>query len=352
MSAAFFTIARAAAPRLAGACCAFLLLAMAAHAHATTTSLDAGWQFHRDETHRLVSAGQVPPGAWSAVDLPHAARIEARVPQDPWQGTVFYKKRFDVTLRPGERAILRFEGVMNVADVWLNGRHLGQHLGGYLPFAFDITDALEAAGGNELVVRANNDDNPVTGPKPLKQLDYIQHGGIYRSVRLTVKPPVHITDEMLSATPAGGGVFVTYPQADAARATVRVQTEIANTSSAAQQATVRHTLSLQGRPVARIEQPVRLTAGERRHVTVPIALAKPRLWSPTAPNLYTLETTIVAAGRKTPSPPALAYAAWHSRAAGYCSMARRCSCAASTGTRSIPGSATPSGRTPMRVTPC
>ena len=298
MSAAFFTIARAAAPRLAGACCAFLLLAMAAHAHATTTSLDAGWQFHRDETHRLVSAGQVPPGAWSAVDLPHAARIEARVPKDPWQGTVFYKKRFDVTLRPGERAILRFEGVMNVADVWLNGRHLGQHLGGYLPFAFDITDALEAAGGNELVVRANNDDNPVTGPKPLKQLDYIQHGGIYRSVRLTVKPPVHITDEMLSATPAGGGVFVTYPQADAARATVRVQTEIANSSNAAQQATVRHTLSLQGRPVARIEQPVRLTAGERRHVTVPIALAKPRLWSPTAPNLYTLETTIVAAGRE------------------------------------------------------
>lgn len=277
---------------------ALLVLTMApvAPAQAAELNLNASWQFFRDEGGQLASADQVPNGAWTEVNLPHAARIEPRVPTAPWQGTVFYKKRLDVRLRPGERAILRFEGVMNVADVWLNGRHLGQHLGGYLPFAFDVTDVLRDTGGNDLVVRANNEDNPITGPKPLKQLDYIQHGGIYRDVRLLIKPAVHVTDEMLSATPGGGGVFVTYPRVARDEALVEVKAEVSNTSQSAQAVTVRHTLAWDGRPVAEAEEQMRLAAGERRHVTLPLTLRAPRLWSPRSPNLYRLETRVFAAG--------------------------------------------------------
>ena len=275
-----------------------LLLMLGAPVQAAEVDLNRSWQFYRDEGGQVASADQVPAGAWTGVDLPHAARIEPRVPTSPWQGTVFYRKRLDVKLRPGERAILRFEGVMNVADVWLNGRHLGQHLGGYLPFAYDITEALRSSGGNELVVRANNEDNPITGPKPLKQLDYIQHGGIYRDVRLVIKPAVHVTDEMLSATPGGGGVFVTYPRADKHEALVQVKAEVSNTSTAAQAVTVRHTLAWRGRQVVQAEQRLRLAAGERRHVTVPLTVRAPHLWSPQAPNLYALETRVIAAGRE------------------------------------------------------
>ncbi len=277
---------------------ALFALALAAPAQAADLNLNAFWQFYRDEGGQVASVDQVPDGAWSEVNFPHAARIEPRVPTAPWQGTVFYKKRLDVKLRPGERAILRFEGVMNVADVWLNGRHLGQHLGGYLPFAFDVTDDLLPAGRNELVVRANNEDNPITGPKPLKQLDYIQHGGIYRDVRLLIKPAVHVTDEMLSATPGGGGVFVTYPRIGKGEAQVQVKAEISNTSKSAQAVTVRHRLAWDGRQVAQAEQQLRLKAGERRHVTMPLTLRAPRLWSPRSPNLYQLETRVSAAGRE------------------------------------------------------
>lgn len=269
-----------------------LLCVLAAGAvQAASVSLNDAWQFYRDDARSAATAEQVPSGAWTRVDLPHAARIEARVPGAAWQGTVFYKKRLTARLRPGERAILRFEAVMNVADVWLNGRHLGQHLGGYLPFAFDITDALNAGDDNELVVRANNDDNPITGPKPLKQLDYIQHGGIYRGVQLLIKPALHVTDEMLSNTP-GGGVFVTYPQADTKAAVVQVKTEVANTSPQAQLATLRQTLRWKGRQVAQAQAQVRLVAGERRHVTLQFKLGQPMLWSPRAPNLYELTTTL------------------------------------------------------------
>lgn len=284
------------AARVCLSCLSFLMLAGAAQA--ATTSLNGGWQFYRDDSRRIGSAEQVPANAWTRVELPHAARLEPRVPTDPWQGTVFYKKGLEVKLRPGERAILRFEGVMNVGDVWLNGKHLGQHLGGYLPFAFDITDVLRAGGGNELVVRANNEDNPITGPKPLKQLDYIQHGGIYRGVKLIIKPAVHITDEMLSDTPAGGGVFVSYPQADKAAAVVQVKVEVSNTSGSAHTATVRHTLAWKGRQVAQAEQQLRLAAGERRHLSIPLRLTGPKLWSPKEANLYQLTSKVLAAGRE------------------------------------------------------
>ncbi len=262
------------------------------HTQAAAPGLNEGWSFHRDASRSVTSVDQIPAGSWEQVNLPHAARLEPRVPTAPWQGTVFYKKQLDVRLRPGERAILRFDAVMNVADVWLNGHHLGQHLGGYLPFAFYITDALRAQGANALVVRANNDDNPVTGPKPLKELDYIQHGGIYRGVQLLIKPAVHITDALLSDTPAGGGVFVTYPRADREAAVVQVQAEVSNTSARAQVVTVRHALAWHGRQVAQAQQQVRLAAGERRHVTTALQVSRPHLWSPRSPNLYDLTSTV------------------------------------------------------------
>jgi beta-galactosidase len=169
----------------------FCASSASAIADAATINLDQAWGFYRDDQKTVQSPEQVPPSAWSSVDLPHTARLEARQPKEVWQGTAFYKKSFEAKLGRGERAILRFEAAMNVADVWVNGQHLGQHLGGYLPFAYDITDQLKAAGANEVTVRINNEDNVITGPKPLKILDYIQYGGIYRSVRLIIKPAVH-----------------------------------------------------------------------------------------------------------------------------------------------------------------
>lgn len=274
-----------------------VLASLASPATAATVSLNSGWQFHRDDGKKMQTSGDVPAGAWSHVNLPHTARIEARAPVDTWQGRAFYKKTFMARMQPGERAILRFEAAMNVADVWVNGKHLGQHLGGYLPFSMDVTDVLKA-GANEVAVRINNEDNKITGPKPLKDLDYIQYGGLYRGVSLTIKPPVHITDEMLSATPAGGGIFVTYPKADKEAATVRIKTEVNNSATAPRTVWVRHTLVRNGKRVGEAAERMTLAAGERRHVELDINITRPDLWSPLAPNLYQLHSTVESGGRR------------------------------------------------------
>ncbi len=265
---------------------------------AATINLNSDWRFHRDDRKAVLTGHEVPAAAWARVDLPHTARIEAREAVDSWQGQAFYKKDFKINVRPGDRAILRFEAAMNVADVWVNGKHLGQHLGGYLPFSFDITEVLKASGVNQLIVRINNEDNKITGPKPLKDLDYIQYGGLYRGVSLSIKPAVHITEEMLSATPAGGGIFVTYPKADKDAATVRVKAEVNNSAAGPREVTLRHTLLKQGKRVGEVAERVTLAAGERRHVELDLNLTQPALWSPNAPNLYQLQSTVESNGRQ------------------------------------------------------
>nr|WP_315395982.1 glycoside hydrolase family 2 TIM barrel-domain containing protein [uncultured Duganella sp.] len=275
-----------------------LALAVSAAASAATTSLNQSWEFYRDDAKVADTVDKVPAGAWSKVDLPHTARLEAKVPVNAWQGSAYYKKTFDAKVAPGEQAVLRFEGAMNVADVWVNGKHLGTHLGGYLPFAYDITPHLKAGGANELVVRINNEDNAITGPKPLKDLDYIQYGGIYRDVSLSIKPAVHVSDEMLSNTEAGGGVFVTYPRADKKTAIVRVKAEVCNTAAEARSAQVAQRLLLKNARVADGAESIELAAGECRHVTRELKVDRPRLWSPKSPNLYALETTVTSKGAR------------------------------------------------------
>jgi beta-galactosidase len=193
-----------------------------------------GWRFLLEDAEGAQRVA-FDDGAWSAATLPHTARIESLVTGEPgsdtyqWQGTCWYRKRFVVSREgSGRKLFLKFDGAMNVADVWLNGEHLGRHLGGWLPFGFDISSHVAVGGENVLAVRLDNRDNPVTGPKPLPQLDFNPYHGIYRSVHLIYKDTLHITDPILAGRPASGGVSVTYRDVSPDVATVRVQVHVRN----------------------------------------------------------------------------------------------------------------------------
>lgn len=264
-----------------------LLAVVFAAAPALAADFNSDWKFFRVEGPAPASLDAAP---WETVALPHTTRIEPRIVNDQWQGTAYYRKTFASDPKwKGQRVLLRFEAAMNVATVNLNGRDVARHLGGYLPFTVDLTPGLNPDGANVLTVELDNRDNPITGPKPLKILDFNTYGGLYRGVRLIVKPPVHITDEMLSNTVAGGGIFVTYPRVDASAAEVAVRTEVANTSG--QDRVVRLVQTLRGARATAVMS-IALKAGETRQVEQRLHVRRPRLWSPGAPNLYTLETRL------------------------------------------------------------
>jgi beta-galactosidase len=280
------------------------LLAAAPQPGGVRVRLDDGWRFIRADVPGAERPG-LDDAAWERVRLPHTARIEALVTGEPgsdtyqWQGIAWYRLPLRVPAEAaGKKVFLHFEAAMNVADVWLDGAPLGRHMGGWLPFAFDVTERVRPGAESLLAVRLDNRDDPVTGPKPLHLLDFNPYHGLYRYVHLVVKDRLHVTDPLLADRPASGGVFVTYPRVTPNDATVRVQTHVRNDHADARTFRVRTTLvGADGAAAASAESDaVTLAAGADADVVQSIEVANPRLWSPRAPHLYTVHTEVVAGG--------------------------------------------------------
>ena len=265
--------------------------------------LDTGWKFLRDDAEEARDPG-FDDSTWESVTLPHSARIEALVTGPPgtpgaqWQGRCWYRRRLRLEPAGGDDVLLRFEGAMNVAEVWLDGERVGGHLGGYLPFVLDLGDRLRPGREHLLAVRLDNRDNPITGPKPLAQLDFNLYHGLYRSVYLVRKDRLAITDPLLADKPAGGGVMVTYPEVSRDRARVRVQTHVRNGYDGDRELTLRVSLRQTGeRVVAQATTPLTLGAGEDWHVVQELEVRSPRLWSPAHPSLYRLDCAVLEGAR-------------------------------------------------------
>ncbi len=105
--------------------------------------------------------------------------------------TVWYRKIFNYQKDSSKRLFLYFGAVNYIADVYLNGKKLGSHEGGFTPFQFEISDLVKQ-GRNSIVVKVNNqrlkDGIPALG------YDWFNYGGITRDVNLIVTPNTYIED--------------------------------------------------------------------------------------------------------------------------------------------------------------
>jgi beta-galactosidase len=274
-------------------------------------NLNQDWQFFRPQSTApspdSKSAGEievdVPAGAqWEAVTLPHSVRLEPRDVSGGcnYRGLCWYKR--DLLAPPewkGRVVYLKFQGAMQVADVWLNGVHRITHFGGYLPFTIDISKDIRFDRPNTLTVRLDNSDNPEVPPgKPQSELDFCYFGGLYRSVSLEVIDPLHITDPILADTVGGGGVFVTYPSVAAGESIVRIQTEVVNESDEIRVCDVVQLLiGPDGKSAAKESVTVAVPARSRQVAAQTMKVRDPRLWRPEDPQLYWLHSTVEVNGK-------------------------------------------------------
>lgn len=152
------------------------------------------------------------PGAWNS------AEPELRY----YDGLIWFQRRFDVpAVKPGERSFLRFEAVNYRAYVYVNGKEVGRHEGGFTPFVLEVTDALRAQG-NRLVVGVDSKHDAQSIPGEITDWDL--YGGITRPVKLIRTPATFIEDATLRLTDSGRLVgSVQLNGAQAARQPVTVQ---------------------------------------------------------------------------------------------------------------------------------
>ncbi|MDR7090079.1 glycoside hydrolase family 2 protein [Cellvibrio fibrivorans] len=257
------------------------------------TLYDKDWQFFRSNNALDLATAQQQK-EWEPVQIPHTPKIEPLVVNEQFQGDAWYKKTIATEESwKGKQISLKFEAAMNVAEVWLNGEKLITHVGGYLPFTVNLTEKLKWDTPNELMVRLDNRDNPITGPKPLKDLDFNTYGGIYRHVYLQVNNDLHITDAVAAGKTASGGIFVSYPQVTAEQATIRIKTHLANAHIDPKKFRVVQKLLAGDKVVVDQTGELQTVNGKTdAENTIDLVLANPQLWSPKTPNLYHLVTRV------------------------------------------------------------
>ncbi len=140
---------------------------------------------------------------WDRVEYNFNTSAEAKVPgdwnsQDPmllyYEGSLWYRTTFDYDIENDNRLFLYFEGANYQADVYLNGKRVGLHLGGFDPFNFDITNAVKSKG-NSLVVRIDNRREKDRVPN--YTTDWWNYGGITRDVKLIEVPATYVEDYVI-----------------------------------------------------------------------------------------------------------------------------------------------------------
>jgi len=113
-----------------------------------------------------------------------------------YEGTIWYKKSFDYkTPAAGDKVYLYFGAVNYRADVYLNGKKLGMHKGGFTPFNFEVPPGLLKETGNFLVVKVDN--KRYADEVPTLNTDWWNYGGITRDVKLVEVPGNFIRDFMI-----------------------------------------------------------------------------------------------------------------------------------------------------------
>jgi beta-galactosidase len=268
-------------------------------------SFNADWQFSNLEDFKTNQKGSPLDehfnfDAWERVSTPHTAKIEPLVVVNPWIGESWYKKDFIASNAwRNKKVFLHFEAVMQVADVWLNGKHLVTHTGGYLPFTVDISNEISFDKANRIIVKTFNGDNGEIPPgKPIKELDFCYFSGIYRNVSLVVAAPLHITDAVQANATASGGVRIWYPTVSEDMAELAVKTHIRNEDKETKEFVVDYKLADKDGYIVNSasSKKIILTPESEINVFQQMEVTDPDLWHPDHPTLYTLSVSIKEGG--------------------------------------------------------
>ena len=124
------------------------------------------------------------------MDLPRDWNSHA--PELIWyDGPIYFRRTFEPEPAGSDRRFLCFEAINYHATIWLNAEKIGEHEGGFTPFAIDVTDRLKP-GENDITICADSRHHPEA--VPTDYTDWQNYGGVTRSVWLASVPATYIAD--------------------------------------------------------------------------------------------------------------------------------------------------------------
>ena len=265
-------------------------------------NFNEGWRFCLGDAKGAESVA-FDDSKWEVVCVPHIDRLEPSEASGGrnYQGVCWYRKRFLVPQDLKDKTVtVHFEAIMGKQWVYVNGRLVKEHLGGYLPVTIDLSAEGVKAGDSCLIaVKADNSDDKNYPPgKKQTQLDFAYHGGMYRDVWLIGKSAIAVTDAIERGQVAGGGVFIHYANISEKKADVFIDVEIGKEGRREGVKEGSRNVTL----VARIKDAegrlIKILRKSRAVAkcsmfNVQCSINNPHLWSPESPYLYTVELQVL-----------------------------------------------------------
>ena len=256
------------------------------HAQRQTQTINDSWKFLKGECTAAADSA-FDDSKWTSIHLPHTWNTDAYTEKDYYRGTGWYRRQ--LTLPQGwkeKQIILRLDAAGKSATIYINGKNVGEHAGGYTACSFNITPFLSFDTPNTLAVCVDNarqDIAPISG-------DFTFFGGIYRDVWLTAVPNQHFN----LTNHGSDGLFISTPQVSEEQATLSIRGEVKNDAPEKATLELTHTIYRpDGTLLQTLKKNIQLKAGETyafSNETTPVL--KPELWTPETPRLYRVETTL------------------------------------------------------------
>lgn len=251
-------------------------------------TLDEGWEHYRGA---LDGPREVWHGddtvIWEKVSVPHCFNHYDGCDPDVgyYRGSGWYRKHLSIANpHPNGRTLLHFEGAGQSSQVYVGGVRVGDHVGGYDEFVFDITDALAQAdpyaGQQGACLAVLCDNSPDLERSPSELSDFSLYGGLYRHVHLVYVPAVSLETVHIapSVTPRSAAQIVIRgvcynPTRFAGQ--VGISIEVADPD---------------GRPVFQTKKTLPVWSGEAELAS--FSIDAPALWSPDYPRLYSCRVSL------------------------------------------------------------
>lgn len=223
---------------------------------------------------------------WIAINLPHSWNSQDATDNEPGyrRSASWYKKSLDIpVIDVNKEYKLYFEGSSITSEVYVNGKEVGKHIGGYIGFTFDITKFIKA-GRNEVLVRVDNSYNIEIIPS--QKSDFFIYGGITRDVWLLSMAKNHIDN-----------IKITTPKVSEKSASLIVVASVKKVEDSSGFSYLAELINPKGKVVATKKG---ILLGEETTIIFN-EIKKPQLWDIATPNLYSVSISLLEKGKKVDS---------------------------------------------------
>lgn len=249
-------------------------------------NFDFNWKFQKGDI-KGPEAVDFNDKNWRSLNIPHDWSIEGKFeknsPSEKGGGYLtggigWYRKTFTLPKENhNKKIIIEFDGVYMNSDVWINGKHLGKSIYGYLSFHYDLTPYLNYGDKkNILVVKVDNSEQPNSR--------WYSGSGIFRHVWLTITDKIHV---------ARWGTFVTTPELSNKSARVRIKTIVKNDCDVPKLILLTsNIIDPYNNVVVSIKSEHAISSNDSHEFVQEVVIDNPSLWSIKQPKLYAVDSRL------------------------------------------------------------